>query len=143
MLVSSLYKYRFPILDRVVVSGLVRGDGLRLEGALVQSAVSPRDRLDDPENPTRWRPVPRGAKTDAELGPPEPFRGFVCYLQATQLAFEPEAVLIECHAAYLEPHGWFDGRNLLASKLPLLMQHNVREFRRKLKEVQAEAAKGE
>lgn len=140
-LTSGMFRYRFPILEKVVVSGLASSAGMHVEGAVVQSAVSPRELLDDADNPTEWRPIPRGAKSDAELGPPEPFKGFYCYLHASQLGFVEDAVLIECHAAYIEPYGWFRGRNLLASKLPLLMQQNVRDFRRKLKEVQEEASK--
>lgn len=137
-ILSSLYRYRFPIMDKVVVSGLVRGEGLYVDGALMQSAVTPQDKLNDPMNPTQWLPVPRGAKTDLELGAAQPFLGFQCYMTATQLAFTAKpSVLVECHAAYVEPHGWFDGRNLLASKLPLVMQQNVRDFRRNLKEAQA------
>ncbi|TWT78573.1 hypothetical protein Pla123a_13660 [Posidoniimonas polymericola] len=140
-LTSGMFRYRFPILEKVVVSGLASSAGMHVDGGVVQSAVSPRELLDDPANPTEWRPIPRGAKTDAELGPPEPFKGFYCYLHATQLGFVDNAVLVECHAAYIEPYGWFRGRNLLASKLPLLMQQNVRDFRRKLKEVEEKANK--
>lgn len=137
---EGVYKYRFPILEKVVVSGLVRNVSLLVDNALMQSIVSPRELLSDPDNPTQWRPIPRRAKTDAELGDPEPFQGFVCYVQATQLGFEDDVVLIEMHAAYLEPKGWFGGRNMLASKLPLVMQQAVRDFRRKLKEAQAESS---
>ncbi|TWT37277.1 hypothetical protein KOR34_22250 [Posidoniimonas corsicana] len=138
VLSTGMSKYRFPVLEKVVVSGLVRSAGMHVDGGLVQSAISPLDLLDDPQNPTVWRPIPRGAEDDTQLGPPAPFGGFFCYLHASQLGFEKDAVLVECHAAYIEPYGWFRGRNLLASKLPLLMQHNIRDFRRKLKEAQAE-----
>lgn len=137
-LIPSLYRYRFPLLEKVVVSGLVAGQGLSIDGALQQSAVTPADKVDDPANPSVWQAIPRGVETDSGLEPPETFPGIACYLQATQLKFAKDVVLVECHAAYVEPYGWFDGRNLLASKLPLLMQKSVRDFRRKLKEVQAE-----
>lgn len=138
-LVTNVYKYRFPVIEKVVVSGLVRGDGLELDGALVESAVTPEELLESPEHPTRWREIPMRATSDEQLGAPLPFRGFVGYVHATELKFLPSAVLVECHAAFVEPEGWFRGRNLLASKLPLLVQNNVRSFRRKLSAAQAEA----
>ena len=33
-------------------------------------------------------------------------------------------------AVFAEPTGWFEGANLLRSKLPLVVQNNVRNMRR-------------
>jgi hypothetical protein len=41
-------------------------------------------------------------------------------------------LLIEVHMVFAEPKGWFEGRNLLRSKLPPVMQDSVRKFRRQL-----------
>ena len=36
----------------------------------------------------------------------------------------------EQHVIFAEPTGWFDGANLLRSKLPAAVQNNVRTMRR-------------
>jgi hypothetical protein len=36
------------------------------------------------------------------------------------------------HTAFHEPQGWFEGHNVLRSKLPLVTKENVRTFRRGL-----------
>ena len=41
-------------------------------------------------------------------------------------------MFIECHMIFDEPRGWFGGANLLRSKLPLAVQEEVRNFRRRL-----------
>ena len=127
-----LYRYRFPLIDKVIVSGLLEGQAVVEDEVVVQTIISPVDRLQDETAPTVWRAIPRGAKTDAQLGAPGPFRGVAGYLQATQLKFQPGAVLVEVHTVYVEPEGWFGGRNLLASKLPIALQDSVRKFRRAL-----------
>ena len=42
------------------------------------------------------------------------------------------AILVEFHQVFVEPKKWFDGANLLRSKLPLVIQPEVRAFRREL-----------
>lgn len=127
-----LTRYRFALIEKVVIEGLVEGDGRDFSRLLVESAVSPLKMLEDADYPSVWREIPRGAETDADLEDPEPFRGFAGYLQASELKFEPGALLVECHGVFVEPDGWFNGRNLLASKLPIVVQDNVRDFRRRL-----------
>lgn len=127
-----LYRYRFPLLDKVIISGLVRGQAVITDDQVVQTMFTPADYLNDKQNPSVWQAIPRGAKSDSELAPPQPFVGMASYMQATGLKFRPGALLVETHAIYVEPQGWFDGRNLLASKLPLVMQEGVRQFRREL-----------
>lgn len=128
----NLYRYRFPLIDKVVVSGLVEGQALVTDRFLIESSASPVDKLADATNPTQWRPIPRDTEGDDDLGPAQPFPGLAGYLQAAQFEPIPGAVLVECHAVFVEPEAWFNGRNLLASKLPILVQNNVRSFRRKL-----------
>ena len=52
------------------------------------------------------------------------------YLKITKLAEPAGAVFAEQHITFVEPHGWFDGENLLRSKLPLSVQENVRSTRK-------------
>ncbi len=133
-----LTRFRFPLIDKVMIAGLVEGDGRDFNAMLVESSLSPKALLEDNDFPTVWQEMPRGAETDADLGDPQPWRGLAGYLQATELKFEPGALLIECHGVFVEPEDWFGGRNLLASKLPIVVQDNVRNFRRKLAKASAE-----
>lgn len=130
-------RYRFPILEKVVISGLIEGQAYTGENVLIDSALTPKDLLNDPLDPTVWQAIPRRAKGDADLSEPKPFRGLAGYLQATDLKFKPGTILVECHGFLVEPKGWFGGRSLLASKLPLVAQNNVRSFRRKLENAKA------
>ena len=46
---------------------------------------------------------------------------------------EPKgALFVEGHVVFAEPVKWFDGANLLRSKLPPVIQGQVRSFRREL-----------
>lgn len=133
-----LYRYRFALLDKVVVSGLLEGQAHIGKGVAIQSMMSPENKLNDADHPSQWRPIPQGVDNDAGLGSPQPFRGLAGYLHATELKFQKGAVLVEVHSVYVEPEGWFDGKNLLASKLPLTMKDNVANFRRKIAKKQRE-----
>ena len=82
--------------------------------------------------PNQWRAVeitPQGGK----VGPPEPYQLSASYWKATQLSQPARAILIEYHSVFEQPVGWFGGRDLLRSKMPMAVQNEVRTFRRKLK----------
>jgi len=138
---AYLYRFRMPLLDKVMISGLIRGQSYSQDDLLVESAVSSPDLLADADDPTVWQAIPRGAKNDQALGAPKPWRGLAGYMQVTPLKFMPGALLVECHGVLVEPTGWFGGRTLLASKLPAVTEQNVRKLRRKLKQLQEEKAK--
>ena len=65
-------------------------------------------------------------------GEPVPYDGFGGYAKATQLESPEGAILIESHFVFCEPTGWFNGANLLGSKLPITIQNEVRSFRGRL-----------
>lgn len=54
------------------------------------------------------------------------------YLRLVQFDEPEQAILVEGHFAFLEPHGWFDGANLLGSKMPTLVQISARRLRKSL-----------
>ena len=86
----------------------------------------------DPEYPNQWRPLLRDAQAEIKPGPAHPFSHAGGYAKITRL-HEPEgAVFIECHLVYEEDYGWFDGANLVKQKVPVMVQEQVRTFRRKL-----------
>ncbi|MBX9624246.1 MAG: hypothetical protein K2X82_10595 [Gemmataceae bacterium] len=98
------------------------------ESVVAAAEVDPRFRP-DPEFPNEWRPITAegGAK---KVGPPQPYGGAGMYLKITKLHEPAGALFVEQHIVFAEPTGWFDGANLLRSKLPLVVQSNVRDMRR-------------
>ncbi len=130
----QLVRYSVPVMDRVQVAGVVRTESLRGEGSLLGFAQIDSRFNEDAQFANRWWPLAEdGQAGEAEA---QPYSGFAGYAIATTLAEPQGALLIECHAVIHEPYAWFDGRSLLSSKLPLLVQDNVRQFRRSLGKAQ-------
>ncbi|MGI9473881.1 MAG: hypothetical protein ACR2NZ_20225 [Rubripirellula sp.] len=61
------------------------------------------------------------------------FAGAAGYLVLSSVDGTDNACLIEAEVVLHEPEGWFNGSNLLRSKLPLILQESARRFRRGLK----------
>jgi hypothetical protein len=124
------------VLDRVRVSAtlqtvLTRG----MDSVLSASRLAPHF-LDDPDFPDRWQALTRDDEGKLVVGKPTPYTGAAAYVKVTRLA-EPEGTLfVEYHGVYTEPKAWFSGANPLRSKLPAIVQSEVRDFRRALARAQ-------
>ncbi len=121
-----------PILNRVQL----RGVGHAWRGKRDKSAVA-GIKLDehfagDAKLAGTWSPLERDKRGKLSVGSPQPYGGLGGYVKITQLDEPAGALFVECHIAFDEPEAWFGGKNLLRSKLPLVVQDNVRTFRRKL-----------
>jgi hypothetical protein len=123
-----------PILNRVQLRGV--GFGIRERRAeSVVGAMKLDDRFrNDPDFPNTWSPITHDAQGKLSVGKPLPYAGIGGYMKMTPLHEPSGALFVECHIAFDEPEAWFGGKNLLRAKLPLVVQDNVRTFRRKLKE---------
>lgn len=129
---TNYFHFDLSVLDRVRISGLGQSETTRGPRSVVAAVrLDPRF-FADAEYPAEWRPLKRDAAGKAVIGDAQAYTGFAGYCQATELAVPQGALLVECHIVFDEPHGWFNGTNLLRAKLPLLLQDNVRTFRRKL-----------
>ena len=64
-----------------------------------------------------------------------PYSGAGGYLKITRLHEPKGALFIEYHLIYSEPQGWFSGADPLTTKLPAIIQAEVRTFRRELSNV--------
>ena len=111
---------------------------LRLISTRTAASLLSASRVDDrfagdAEYPNAYRRLSRDELGKMTRGPWQPYHDAGAYLKATRLAEPPGALLLEYHAIFWEPHDWFDGANLLRSKLPTLMQSKVRWVRRKLR----------
>ena len=124
----------FLLLEKVKISGVTRN--LKTMGpdwAVLAMRLDPRFEMDK-EFPNCWRSFDPLADEDKAFGPPVPYSGLAGYARVTQLADPKGALFFELHVLLHEPEGWFGGQNLLRSKMPLLIQENVRELRKKMSE---------
>lgn len=121
-----------PILDRVQLSGVGVGARQKTDDSILGVWKLDDRFADDKTLPNRWQPIVRDQVGKTTLGPAKPYSGLGGYIKVTRLHEPAGALLVECHIAFDEPQGWFDGKNLLRSKLPLVVQENVRTFRRKV-----------
>jgi len=120
------------LMERVRVSATTRSIKTRTVDSLVVASMLDSRFADDPEFPNRWRSILRDDTGSRQLGTPHPYGGLGSYVKATRLVEPQGAILIEYHVAYAEPQAWFNGANLLQSKLPILAQTVVRKLRRSL-----------
>lgn len=121
-----------PILERVRLGGVGQGVQYKTGAAVLGAMKLDEGFAKDPKFPNAWRPILRDKLGKRTLGSSTPYSGLGGYMKVTKLAEPAGAVFIECHMVFDEPRGWFNGANLLRSKLPLIVQDTVRKFRRKL-----------
>lgn len=121
-----------PLLDKVRISGIGHGVTTRTSTSILAASVLDPRFVDDAKYPNRWRPLQRETSGKTRLGEAHPYAGFGGYCQVVALEEPKGGLFFECHMAINEPHGWFNGENLLRSKLPILINDNVRTLRRKL-----------
>lgn len=122
----------FDLFDRVRVSAtrhamITRSD----ESLLVAARVDPRFDNDE-QYPNEWRSMKRNDLGQPQLEKPHPYAGAGFYAKVTRLKKPAGALFVEYHQVFQEPQTWFSGANLLGSKIPILAQDSVRDFRRKL-----------
>jgi hypothetical protein len=105
------------------------------ESLLFASRLDPRF-TKDAEFPNQWRSLKKDEEGKTVLGPPHPYAGSGSYLKITRLKREvsgrDDALFVEGHLVFVEPREWFASTNRLRSKLPTLIQDQVRSFRREL-----------
>ncbi len=118
------------ILDHVELHHTLRCVLSRSEESVLIATLVDRRFDGDRDFPNEYYRLIRSDTGDITKGPAEPYSGAGGYMKATRLAQPPGAILVEYHSNYSEPHDWFNGANLLQSKLPILLQSRVRELRR-------------
>src|SRR5262249_4089142 len=123
----------FAFLDRVQISATGRSYWTRTgESVLAATRLDPRFAGDrEFPNAGRWMTREGGGKP-RRGGPSHPYEGAGYYVKITRLAKPAGALFVEAHVVFTEPEKWFDGANLLRSKLPPVIQSKVRLARREL-----------
>ena len=119
----------FDFLEKVHLKATGRVVWTRTdESVVVAGEIDPRFR-GDAEFPNQWQSIIKeGGLT--KLGPATPWSEAGFYLKITRLAEPAGALFIEQHVVFAEPTGWFEGANLLRSKLPIAVQGNIRSMRK-------------
>jgi hypothetical protein len=122
----------FTFLDRVEISATGHSFWNQTDDSvLVAAQLDPRFRQ-DADFANRWRSLTRDDEGNIRRGPPQPYEGAGYYVKVTRLVEPRGALLVEAHVVFTEPLKWFDGANLLRSKLPPVVQTQVRSIRREL-----------
>jgi hypothetical protein len=122
----------FSFLDRVEITATARSYWTRTaDSLLIASKLDPRFAT-DAKLSNRWRSQRKNDEGRLELGPAHAYDGAGYYVKITRLARPKGALFVEGHLIFLEPRGWFEGRNLLRSKLPPVVQDRVRTTRREI-----------
>ena len=139
---ETLGYLQLPILNQVVVRGVARtrrsvwSEEQADAPVILTWLIDSRFRSDSPTEDSianQWRPIERSATGEKYLGSPRPYAGLGGYVAITPVPGTPEASLVQIRFVLHEPQDWFSGRNLLRSKLPILVQDRVRNLRRELK----------
>lgn len=120
------------LLDKAFVTGITSSRYRKTDESIELFLRLVPQLVDDADFPARWHSITKATDGTFELGPPHPYSDLAALIKVTQLAGVQDGLLVEAHVIYAEPYGWFEGRNLLRSKLPPVLQDLVRKFRRKL-----------
>ena len=117
------------LIDRVRLTGVLRTYTSETGDSLISAAMLDPRFDEDADYPNRWQPLSRGAGGFEPTGKPSPYSGAGGYTKITKLHGLENGLFVESHLVFAEPLDWFNGANLLGSKLPAVMQHEVRTAR--------------
>jgi hypothetical protein len=121
----------FALFDRVQVSVTRYAVLTRTaDSVLLATQVDPRF-AKDREYPNEWRSIEKNAAAQRIIGKDNPYSGAAFYVKVTRLAQPADAIFVEYHSVFNEPYGWFEGENLLRSKLGTIANFQVKQFRGK------------
>jgi hypothetical protein len=120
------------LFNRVRICTTMQAMQSRSADSLVLAAMLDPRFADDEQFPNCWRPISRDDNGRQQTGAAQPYRTAGWYCKATQLHEPAGALFVEYHVLFDEPVGWFNGANLLRSKMPMVAQEGVRKFRRAL-----------
>jgi hypothetical protein len=120
----------FTLLGQIEVSATNRTLMTRSDASILFATQLDRRFVGDADYPDQWRPTRREEKA-------EPYVGAGSYVKITKLdakaAGRDDALFVECRLVFAEPKAWFpSGPNLLKSKIPTLVQDQVRSFRKEV-----------
>ncbi|HEY4309674.1 MAG TPA: hypothetical protein VGN12_09515 [Pirellulales bacterium] len=122
----------FSLFDRVQISGTGHVYQTRTKTSVLMASLLAPGFADDADFANRWAAIDRDKEGNFKVGAPHPYAGYGSYVKVTELIEPSGALFVEYHLVFDEPKAWFSGANLLRSKLPLMVQDNIRKFRREV-----------
>lgn len=122
------------LLDQIQVASTRYSIGHRSQQSLVLAAKIDTQFDKDADYPNHWRRITFSSTGAAELGAPTVYTASGFYVKATRMEQPAGAIFIEHHMVFEEPTAWFNGGQQLRSKLPLLIQDEVRTLRRRMQQ---------
>ena len=121
------------LLDRIdfeVTNHVVASESS--ESVVIASATDPSFANAGPlSNGWKSLTAPAGSQTEASTAR-QAYSGGISYAKITRIAFQPTALFVEMHLAFVEPDGWFQGAPILRSKFSVAAQDQIRTLRREL-----------
>jgi amino acid transporter len=123
-----------PLLNRVRIRGVVRTVATEHPDG-VEVAWQFDDRLrDHPQWRPTWTRLEENELGARVAGEPQPYGGCGGIVAVRRLAAAGglDLLAVESRMVLAEPEAWFQGGNLLRSKIPLATQEGVRSLRRRL-----------
>ena len=125
------------LIDKVFLDVVTKSQTTKEEESLTMGTSLNESLAKLTELPSTWQPIVR-VKNRLQLGTPKAdFFALAGYAKATALKNETGKILVEIHVMFVEPEAWYNGRNLLGSKLAPVIDDSVTKFRRKLAQAQA------
>jgi hypothetical protein len=129
----------FPLFDRVRIATTLRTYETRSNDSIVLAGNVDDRFAKDAEFPNQWQSLVRDDAGKLTLEPTaHTYGGAGFYAKATELQEPAGAIFVEYHIVFDEPIGWFNGANLLRSKLPLAAQDQIRNLRRRIEKAERE-----
>jgi hypothetical protein len=122
------------LFNRVRITGTMQVAQTRTNDSVIVAALLDPRFDHDREFANAWRPITHDDAGETHIGEPQLYHTAGWYAKATRMVDPSDGIFVEYHVLFDEPAGWFNGANLLRSKLPLVAQDVVRKFRRRLKE---------
>lgn len=121
---------RGELFSKVRISGVVHGEWTTDQDSILLAMRFDNRFADQPALQGTWERLERddsGAMKAVQRGD---WAGGGAYIRLTRCHTEPEMVICEAELGWVEPKPWFGGANLIGSKLPPVIQSQVREIRR-------------
>ena len=79
-----------------------------------------------------WKSLSNTGRSQGASAERHPYAGGISYAKISKVAFQPSALFVEMHVAFVEPDEWFQGAPILRSKFSVAAQDQIRALRREL-----------
>ncbi len=121
---------RGELFSKVRISGVVHGEWTTDQDSILLAMRFDNRFADHPALKGTWERLERDDQGGLKVVQRGDWAGGGAYVRLTRCLTEPDRVICEAELGWVEPKPWFGGANLIGSKLPPVIQSQVREIRR-------------